>query len=52
MRTEREIIDNIIGVAVKDESVRAVIRTDLLPVREYLEFPRSFYLMYKINPSC
>jgi|GEM_PF-3134455 adenylyltransferase len=44
MRTEREIIDNIIGVAVKDESVRAVIRTDLLPVREYL-YTYNFYFI-------
>ena len=36
MRTEKEIIDNIIDTALKDNAVRSVIRTDLLPVREYL----------------
>lgn len=36
MRTEKEIIDNIIDAALKDNAVRAVIRTDLLPIREYL----------------
>lgn len=36
MRCEREILDLVLGVAAKDDAVRAVIRTDLLPVREYL----------------
>lgn len=36
MRTEREIIDSVLDFARRDDGVRAVIRTDLLPVREYL----------------
>lgn len=36
MRSEREIIESVLAVAAADEAVRAVIRTDLLPVREYL----------------
>lgn len=36
MRTEKEIIDSVIDVATADDSVRAVIRTDLRPVRDYL----------------
>ena len=36
MRTEREIIDSVLHFAMKDDGVRAVIRTDLLPVRDYL----------------
>ena len=35
MRTEKEIIDNILYVAENDEAVRAVIRTDLLPDKKY-----------------
>ncbi len=35
MRTENEVIDLVLAVAEKDESVRAVIRTNLLPKREY-----------------
>lgn len=36
MRTESEIIRNVLTVAGNDENVRAVIRTDLLPQRDYL----------------
>ena len=36
MRTEKEILDQVLGVARADATIRAVIRTDLLPVREYL----------------
>ncbi|WP_026498397.1 aminoglycoside 6-adenylyltransferase [Butyrivibrio sp. WCD2001] len=36
MRTEKEIIDIVLDVAKNDDAVRAVIRTELLPVREYL----------------
>ena len=35
MRTEKEIIETVLDYAEKDESVRAVIRTNLLPKREY-----------------
>ena len=44
MRTEKEIINLIMDTALKDENVRAVIRTDLLPVREYL-FTYNFYFV-------
>lgn len=36
MRTESEIISNVLQVAKADENVRAVIRTNLLPKRKYL----------------
>ena len=35
MRTEKEVIATVLDIAGKDESVRAVIRTNLLPKREY-----------------
>ena len=35
MRTEKEVINTVLNVAVEDESVRAVIRTNLLPKRKY-----------------
>ena len=35
MRTEKEIIETVLDVARKDESIRAVIRTNLLPKREF-----------------
>ena len=36
MRNEREIIAEIMDAAMQDDSVRVVIRTDLLPERKYL----------------
>lgn len=36
MRSEGEIVERVLAVAGADDAVRAVIRTDLLPVREYL----------------
>ncbi|MBQ5311068.1 MAG: aminoglycoside 6-adenylyltransferase, partial [Oscillospiraceae bacterium] len=35
MRTEKEITDTVLDAADKDEAVRAVFRTDLLPKRRY-----------------
>ena len=35
MRNETEVTENVLNVAEKDEAVRAVIRTDLLPKRKY-----------------
>lgn len=46
MRTEKEIINNILDVATKDNNVSAVIRKDLLPVREYL-YTYNFYFIVK-----
>ena len=36
MRTEGEILDRVLEIANRDDGVRAVVRTELLPVREYL----------------
>ncbi|MBR6219186.1 MAG: aminoglycoside 6-adenylyltransferase [Clostridia bacterium] len=36
MRSEEEIIGSVLQIAIKDDGVRAVVRTELLPVREYL----------------
>ena len=38
MRSEKDIIENILNLAERDENVIAVIRTDLLSVRDMLEF--------------
>ena len=43
MRTEKEVVENVLAVAGKDESVRAVIRTDLLPGRKYQYY--NFYFV-------
>ena len=37
MRSEREIIETVLDEARRDGSVRAVVRTNLLPKREYLD---------------
>lgn len=34
-RTEKEVIETVLDFAEKSKSVRAVIRTNLLPKREY-----------------
>ena len=44
MRTEQNIIDNVIEVAFSDENVRAVIRTNIYPKREYL-YNYEFYFV-------
>ena len=43
MRSETEVIDIIIELAKQDKDVRAVIRTDILPAREYMYF--NFYFI-------
>ena len=35
MRSEKEVVDTVLNAAGEDEAVRAVIRTNLLPKREY-----------------
>ncbi len=42
MRTEQEIIETVLNAAGKDESVRAVIRTNLFPKRTYDYFNFCF----------
>ena len=44
MRSEREILEIVIDAARREDSVRAVIRTDLLPVRKYL-YTYNFYFV-------
>ncbi len=44
MRTENEIVQNILEYAGSDDNVRAVIRTELMPVREYL-YSYQFYFI-------
>ena len=44
MKSENDIIENILSFAERDENVIAVIRTDLLPVRDYL-YTYNFYFV-------
>lgn len=45
MRTENEIISKVLEVAGGDENVRAVIRTNLVPVREYLHDYQFYFIV-------
>lgn len=49
MRTEREIVDSVLDYAMRDNGVRAVIRTDLLPVREYLRACNFIFIVDDID---
>lgn len=44
MRTENEMIETILVKARNDDTIRAVIRTDFIPVREYL-YNYNFYFV-------
>lgn len=46
MKSENDIIENILSFAERDENIIAVIRTDLLPVRDYL-YTYNFYFVVK-----
>lgn len=49
MRGEREIIDSVLALAGADDGVRAVIRTDLLPVRAYLHSCNFIFVVNDIG---
>ena len=49
MRGEREIIHSVLALAERDDGVRAVIRTDLLPVREYLHSCNFIFVVNNID---
>ena len=49
MKSEKDIIDNVLRYAEQDENVAAVIRTDLLPVREYLYTYNFYFVVYDIE---
>ncbi len=49
MRTEAEIIKQVLDMAAADPSVRAVIRTNLLPQREYLHLYEFFFVVDDIE---
>lgn len=50
MRTEREIIDAVLDYAAQDDGVRAVVRTDLLPVRKYLLACTFIFVVRDVAP--
>lgn len=45
MRTEDQVIENVLAVARQDKEVRAVIRTDILPIRKYPYY--NFYYIVR-----
>ena len=49
MRSEKEIVDSVLALAERDDGVRAVIRTDLLPVRKYLHSCNFIFIVSDIG---
>ena len=49
MRKESEILKNILDIAETDDNVRAVIRTNLLPIREYLYSYQFYFIVRDIS---
>ena len=45
MRQKNEIIEKVIAVAMQDDSVRAVVRTNLLPKRDYLHSYEFYFVV-------
>lgn len=50
MRTENAIVQEIVEYAHTDDNIRAVIRTNLLPVREYLYSYQFYFIVNDIAP--
>ena len=51
MRTEAEIIKQVLDMAVDDPAVRAVIRTNLLPQRDYLHLYEFFFVVSDVEKT-
>ena len=49
MRTEHEVLQNVLTAAEKDERVRAVIRTNLLPKRKY-DYYNFIFVVTDVGP--
>ena len=49
MRTEHEVLQNVLTAAEKDERVRAVIRTNLLPRRKY-DYYNFIFVVTDVDP--
>ena len=50
MRTENAIVQEIVEYAHTDDNIRAVIRTNLFPVREYLYSYQFYFIVNDIAP--
>lgn len=49
MRNEHEIIEKILDIARQDDAVRAVIRTDIVPKRKYLNTYNFYFIVNDIE---
>lgn len=49
MRSEKEILNNIIDIANSDDCVRAVIRSNFLPKRDYLHCFEFFFIVNDVS---
>lgn len=50
MRREKEVIDQILSAAVRNENVRAVVRTNLLPGRKYIHSYEFYFVVNDTAP--
>ena len=49
MRQENEMIEKIISVARQDDSIRAVVRTNILPKREYIHSYEFYFVVNNVS---
>ena len=50
MRREKEVIDQILSAATRNENVRAVVRTNLLPGRKYIHSYEFYFVVNDTAP--
>lgn len=50
MRQEKEVIDQVLSAAARDKNVRAVVRTNLLPEREYIHSCEFCFIVNDTEP--
>ena len=50
MRREKEVIEQILSAAMRNENVRAVIRTNLLPGRKYIHSYEFYFVVNDTAP--
>lgn len=46
MRQEKEVIGQVLSAAIRDENVRAVVQTNLLPGRKYVRSCEFYFIVH------
>ncbi len=50
MRQEKEVIGQVLSAAIRDENVRAVVQTNLLPGRKYVRSCEFYFIVHNTEP--